>query len=69
LQHNQKKEALAIFRLNTRLYPQSGNAFDSLAEACEANGLRELAIANYQQSLTLNPQNTNAIVQLKRLGE
>lgn len=63
------KEALEIFKLNTVLYPQSGNVYDSLAEAYEANGNRELAIKNYKRSLELDPKNGNAIVQLKRLEE
>jgi Tfp pilus assembly protein PilF len=31
------------------------------------NGDKELAIVNYQKSLDLNPNNTNAIETLKRL--
>ena len=32
------------------------------------NGDRELAIKNYKKSLELNPQNTNAVDMLKKLG-
>jgi len=63
------KEALEIFKLNVFLYPNSANVYDSVAEAYEANGNRELAISNYKRSLELDPKNTNAAQQLKRLGQ
>lgn len=62
------KEALEIFKLNVFLYPNSANVYDSVAEAYEANGFRELAIKNYKRSLELDPKNTHAAQQLKRLG-
>jgi CubicO group peptidase (beta-lactamase class C family) len=61
------KEALEIFKLNVVLYPNSANVYDSVAEAYAANGRRDLAIKNYKRSLELDPQNTNAIQQLKKL--
>ena len=63
------KEALEIFKLNVFLYPTSANVYDSVAEAYEANGNRDLAIVNYKRSLELDPKNTNAAQQLKRLGQ
>jgi CubicO group peptidase (beta-lactamase class C family) len=62
-----KKEALEIFKLNVHLYPQSANVYDSVAEAFEANGERELAVKNYKRSLELDPGNTNAVRRLKQL--
>lgn len=62
-----QKEALEIFKLNVFLYPESANVYDSLAEAYAAHGERELAIKNYKRSLELNPKNTHAIEQLKKL--
>lgn len=61
------KEALEIFKLNAFLYPDSANVYDSLAEAFEANGLREPAIKNYRRSLELDPGNRNAARRLKQL--
>ncbi|HXQ69023.1 MAG TPA: hypothetical protein VN844_00925 [Pyrinomonadaceae bacterium] len=61
------KEALEIFKLNVHLYPSSANVYDSVAEAYAANGQRDLAIQNYKRSLELDPQNTNALRQLKKL--
>jgi pimeloyl-ACP methyl ester carboxylesterase len=60
-------EAIALFKLNTEFYPESANAYDSFAEAYMIAGNKELAIKNYERSLELNPQNTNAAKQLKKL--
>jgi CubicO group peptidase (beta-lactamase class C family) len=61
------KEALEIFKLNVHLFPNSANVYDSLAEAYAANGHRDLAIQNYRRSLEIDPKNTNAVQQLKKL--
>ncbi|MEI6884087.1 MAG: S41 family peptidase [Bacteroidota bacterium] len=64
---DQIASAINIFIKNTNLYPQSANAFDSLAEAYMLAGNKEFAIKNYEKSLELNPQNANAVDQLKKL--
>ncbi|MEO7533057.1 MAG: serine hydrolase [Ferruginibacter sp.] len=61
------KDALEIFKLNVSLNPSSSNAFDSLGEIYAELGDTALAIKNYQQSLQLNPQNTNAAGKIKML--
>lgn len=61
------EHAIEIFKLNIESYPQSANAYDSLAEAYMMNGSKELAIKNYQRAVELNPQNNNAIEALKKL--
>jgi CubicO group peptidase (beta-lactamase class C family) len=61
------KEALEIFKLNVHLYPSSANVYDSVAEAYAALGQNSLAIQNYKRSLELDPKNTNALQQLKKL--
>ncbi|UFH54243.1 serine hydrolase [Spirosoma sp. KNUC1025] len=63
------QDALEIFKLNVSLYPQGWNTYDSLAENYEHMGNRAAAITNYKRSLALNPQNTNAIDFLKKVGE
>jgi CubicO group peptidase (beta-lactamase class C family) len=63
------KEAIEIFKLNTEMFPQSANPYDSLAEAYAVNGDKELAIKNYEKSLELDPKNTNAVEMLKKLRE
>lgn len=61
-------EAVKILELNVEMYPASANTYDSLGEAFMAQGNREKAIANYRKSLELNPNNLNAVEQLKKLG-
>ena len=62
-------EAIAIFLLNTELFPESSNTWDSLGEAYMEAGQTELAIANYEKSLALDPSNSNAVEMLERLRE
>lgn len=66
LRQDKKAEALHIFKLNTKLYPLSGNTYDSLGEAYELMGNRKSAIKNYKRSLELDPHNTNALNVLKK---
>jgi CubicO group peptidase (beta-lactamase class C family) len=67
LRSGKAKEAVEIFKLNVEAYPQASNAYDSLAEAYMALNERELSKQNYQKSLELNPNNTNATEMLRRL--
>jgi tetratricopeptide (TPR) repeat protein len=62
-------DAIAIFKLNVRLHPDSWNVYDSLGEAYAKNGQKRLAIENYQKSIQLDPSNTNGINHLKELQE
>ncbi|GAA4280785.1 alpha/beta hydrolase-fold protein [Gaetbulibacter aestuarii] len=66
---NKKSEALAFFIMNTKNYPKSFNAFDSLAEAYDHLGNIENAIKNYEKSLAHNPNNENAKTKIKILRE
>ena len=63
-----KRGALAILKLAVAQFPESGNAYDSLAEAYEVNQDKPQAIENYRRSLKLNPKNQNAVEHLKALG-
>lgn len=60
-------DAIRIFRLNTELHPQSANSFDSLGEGYMESGDKRQAIENYEKSLALDPKNSNALAQLKKL--
>jgi CubicO group peptidase (beta-lactamase class C family) len=51
LAREEYKTAIAIFRLNTQLYPDSSNTYDSLAEAHMKKGDRKQAIALYKKAL------------------
>ncbi len=61
------KDAIAIFKKNVELFPESGGVYDSLGEAYMNKGNKELAILNYEKSLELNPQNKNAVDMLEKL--
>ena len=59
--------AIILFNLNVELYPKSANVYDSLAEAHMLKGNKETAIKLYKRSLELNPQNSNAVRQIKKM--
>jgi len=65
LQAGKPKQAIEIFRLATSLYPESANAYDSLADGYDQSGNKAEAIQNYRRSIALNPANKNAV---QRLG-
>jgi pimeloyl-ACP methyl ester carboxylesterase len=69
LQAGDVDEAIALFNLNVMAFPLSWNVYDSLAEAYAQKGETALAIENFEKSLQLNRQNTNATGWLERLGE
>lgn len=69
LQRSQPRTAIEIFELNTELYPESWNAWDSLAEGHMVAGDRERAIEMYERSLELNPENENAEEKLAELRQ
>jgi CubicO group peptidase (beta-lactamase class C family) len=49
LQKKDYAKAIAVFRLNTELYPASSNPWDSLGEGLEASGDKSGAIAAYKK--------------------
>jgi uncharacterized protein len=59
--------AIELFKANVLFYPESANAYDSLAEGYMTAGDKERAIENYEKSLVLNPKNTNAAERIKKL--
>ena len=59
--------AIEIHKLNTRVYPDSANPYDSLGEAYMANGNTALAIESYERALERNPDIPSAIEALKKL--
>ena len=61
-------DAVTVFEANVALYPTDANAYDSLAEAQLAVGLKDKSIANYRKSLALDPANENAVKMLEKLG-
>ena len=51
LMATRKDESLAAFQLNVKLYPESANVYDSLAEAYEKSGNIALAKTNYDMAV------------------
>jgi len=62
------EEAISIFKYNVKLYPDSANTYDSLAEGYMNHGNNEKAVQYYKKTLELSPENPNAVQQLKKLG-
>ena len=60
-------EAVELFKMNVRLYPNSWNAYDSLGEAYAKTGDNALAIQNYDKSMQLNPKNETGRAALLKL--
>jgi dienelactone hydrolase len=69
MRNGRPNQAIEIFKLATHLFPERWNPFDSLAEAYEQAGQRELAIKNYRRSLELEPKNDHAVERLQALAE
>ena len=67
LQGQRNKDAIKIFELNAKEFPNSANVYDSLGEACMIDGDKAQAIMNYKKSLALNPGNDNAKKMLQQL--
>ncbi|WP_215226708.1 poly(ethylene terephthalate) hydrolase family protein [Echinicola shivajiensis] len=60
-------QGIDVFLLATKLYPNSANIYDSLAEGYLFTGDKEKAKESFKKSLELNTQNQNAIDRLKQL--
>ena len=61
------KQAIEIFKLNAESYPNSSNAFNSLAESYFLDGDKDLALQNFEKSAKLNPKNTYATLMIQKL--
>jgi len=69
LQGGRPDLALRVFDLNTRVFPDGFNTWDSLGEAHMTLGHDEDAIRCYERSLELNPGNGNAEEMIARIRE
>lgn len=59
--------AVELFELNTRQFPASSNAYDSLGEAYSRAGEKSRAIEAYTKAIELDPENLNSRKMLRRL--
>lgn len=50
LQAEHVQEAIEVFRANAQTYPDSANVYDSLGEAQERAGAKDLALASYRKA-------------------
>lgn len=55
MNNGQVDKAIEIFTLNTKRFPRSANAFDSLGEGYATKGDKKNAILNFKKSLSMNP--------------
>jgi hypothetical protein len=61
------EEAVAVMKMMTAMFPDSWNAWDSQGEAYRYAGDKEHAIASYEKSLELNPDNESATWKLSMM--
>lgn len=59
--------AIAVLRLAAEQYPQSGNVWDSLAEAYAKAGKKEVAAIYYRKAVEIDPDNEHALEALAAL--
>ena len=64
---NQHKEALEILELNTALFPDIANCWDSYGEVLLMNDRRSEALAAYKKALSIRPNLPSALEAVKNL--
>jgi tetratricopeptide (TPR) repeat protein len=69
LQEKDPSSAVVLFKLNTKAYPDSANAWDSLGDGYEATNDIQGARMAYARSVELNPDNEHAKGELVKLRE
>jgi glyoxylase-like metal-dependent hydrolase (beta-lactamase superfamily II) len=62
-------DAIGMFELYVELFPQSWNAYDSLAEGWYTKGEKQKALELYRKSLALNPANENGKKFIERIED
>ncbi len=60
MREGKNEDALKIFKLNTEIYPNEFNTYDSYGDCLLELGDKENAIKAYKKSLELNPKNKKA---------
>ena len=69
LGNEELEKALEVFKLNTILFPDSYNAYDSYGEALMKANKKEEAIEIYEKSIELNPGNQNGKEMLLKIKQ
>ena len=60
--------AVQLFKLNTELFPDIGNAWDSYGEGLVQQGKKQEALAAYKKALELNPKSAGAKKMVQELS-
>ena len=62
---NQKEEAITVFKLNTKLFPDEPRTYMSLANTLGANGKKNEALAVLKKAIKRHPNNQDLLENLK----
>ena len=62
-----KEKALELFKQNVRDYPYSANAYDSISDAYNLMGNKEMAIASLEKALAIDPKFPPSIRKLREI--
>jgi tetratricopeptide (TPR) repeat protein len=60
-------EAIDVLKLELQIYPDSSDAYESLGEAYQNSGEKQLAVESYKKALEKNPENSGAKEKLAAL--
>lgn len=67
LQTGRTADAVEVFKLNVRSYPNSVNVYDSLGDAYQAAGNKAEAIKAYEKALSIDPNFPSSLEALRKL--
>jgi len=59
LQNEEFDKAIEVFEYNVKLYPESANVYDSLAEALEQTGRKKEAAENYEMAVKIGKEKSD----------
>jgi beta-lactamase regulating signal transducer with metallopeptidase domain len=62
-------EALTVFKVNVKMYPDSWNVYDSLGEGLLVVGKYDKSRKYYEKSIAMNPENENGKKMLAKIEE
>ena len=68
LREKRVKEAVVVFEMNAKRFPDSWNVWDSLGESYLVAGKYEKAKKLYEKSIELNPENENGRKMLEKIA-
>lgn len=69
INNNQLDQAISVFIVNTKIFSQDPNTFDSLADAYEKAENQTKALLNYQKAVSLDPDFESAKKAILRLKQ